>query len=412
MTPLSRVDERYPDERYDDIPAAYRSLAPAEEYEDYDRYEPEVRNPPPRLTVDSPLPQRRDLERYDDTPTLTTPLRSREYDDDRYAEDLGPRGRVYTSSSGRHRADGEAEESERPTSRRGATRTRRQVPLWQELPLLIIIAFSLALVIKTFLLQAFFIPSGSMENTLLVKDRVLVNKVIYEFRTPQRGEVIVFKGTDSWAPETDLTQSQTFLAKTGRTVGSVIGLGQPDEKDFIKRVIGVPGDVVQCCDAQGRLLVNGKPMDEDGYVFDNNPIDQRAFGPITVPQGRLFMMGDHRGNSQDSRAYIGDQFKGTIPINQVIGRAFVKVWPVSSWNDLPVPDSFDSVPSARALPAPGDANGTVAPASGAPPGEPTRIAAAVPADALGGPVLAAVLLPFPLRRLRRRRSRRRQRPSG
>jgi signal peptidase I len=266
--------------------------------------------------------------------------------------------------------------------RHGANRTRRHVPLWQELPLLIIIAFSLALLIKTFLLQAFFIPSGSMEQTLLIRDRVLVNKVVYEFREPKRGEVIVFRGTDSWAPETQLPTADGFLAKTGRELGSLVGLGQPDEKDFIKRVIGLPGDVVQCCDPDGKVLVNGEALDEP-YVFENNPVDQRSFGPITVPPGRLFMMGDHRGNSQDSRAYIGDEFRGTIPINQVIGRAFIKVWPVSSWNDLPVPDTFENVPAARADGLP----------RGRPDGDPPGSSALTE-----GPVLSLLLLPAIRRR--------------
>jgi signal peptidase I len=223
-----------------------------------------------------------------------------------------------------------------------------------------------------------------MEETLLIRDRVLVNKVVYEFRTPQRGEVIVFRGTDSWAPESELPQTnEGFLAKTGHLVGSVVGLSEPDEKDFIKRVIGQPGDVVQCCDPDGSVLVNGKALDEP-YIFENNPIDQRTFGPITVPSGRLFVMGDHRGNSQDSRAYISDQFKGTIPIDQVIGRAFIKVWPVSSWDDLPVPDTFDSVPSARAD------------------GLPPRRSEDAPRTAglVEGPTFTAILLPF-LRRRRR-----------
>ena len=353
--------------------SARRAEYDADAYADYERY-------------DDPLPRRRDYDPYeDDRPTtvfrsaLNAP--AHEAEDDRYG--TRPSGQVYGHGSGRHRAELDEEEA-RPSGRRSAVRGRRQVPLWQELPLLVIIAFSLALVIKTFLLQAFFIPSGSMENTLQVKDRVLVNKVVYQFREPQRGEVIVFRGTDSWAPETELQAPEGFLASAGRTVGSLVGLGTPDEKDFIKRVIGVPGDVVQCCDQKGRILVNGKAMDEGGYVFDNNPVDQRAFGPITVPPGRLFMMGDHRGNSQDSRAYIGDEFKGTIPIDQVIGRAFVKVWPVKRWDDLPVPGSFDTVPAARALGPPPE------------PGMQRRAPVEVP-------LVGALLLPFAARGRRRAR---------
>src|SRR5689334_14793072 len=135
-------------------------------------------------------------------------------------------------------------------------RMRRNMPLWQELPLLLIVAFCLAVLIRTFLFQAFFIPSGSMQNTLEIGDRVLVNKVVYDTRQPARGDIIVFRGTDNWAPEVPIQQGNTnFLVKLGRTLGDLVGISQPGEKDFIKRVIGLPGDVVQCCDAQGRVTV-------------------------------------------------------------------------------------------------------------------------------------------------------------
>ena len=133
--------------------------------------------------------------------------------------------------------------------RRRARRTRRQMPLWQELPLLLVVAFCLAVLIRTFLLQAFFIPSGSMEDTLLVGDRVLVNKVVYDVRDPARGEVVVFRGTDNWAPQDDAGAAEPgFAGKLGRTLGDLVGVSRPGEKDFIKRVIGVPGDRVSCCD--------------------------------------------------------------------------------------------------------------------------------------------------------------------
>jgi signal peptidase I len=295
----------------------------------------------------------------------------------------------------------------------------------------VLIAFSLALLIKTFLLQAFFIPSGSMERTLLIKDRVLVNKIVYDFRAPQRGEVIVFRGVDSWAPETTTPKPVGLVAKASRTVGGLVGLAEPDEKDFIKRVIGTPGDVVQCCDAQGRLMVNGKPLNET-YLFQD---DRRPFGPITVPAGRLFVMGDHRGNSQDSRAYIGDQFKGTVPIAQVIGRAFVKVWPVARWGGLPVPPAWQGVPLAGAAPpaagqsragvggsAPATASGSqpvhavVRPPVGAPGG-----GGAVAAPSAGSPgpvpanpltVSAAALAFVPLATWGRRRATRKRHPRG
>src|SRR3712207_6680956 len=128
--------------------------------------------------------------------------------------------------------------------RRGRVIRRKEMPLWQELPLLLVVAFCLAVLIRTFLVQAFFIPSGSMENTLLIGDRVLVNKVVYDMRDPVRGEIVVFRGTDDWAPEITEPVSQTFGAKLSRTIGDLVGVSRPGERDFIKRVIGLPGDKV------------------------------------------------------------------------------------------------------------------------------------------------------------------------
>lgn len=231
--------------------------------------------------------------------------------------------------------------------RRRARRTRRQMPLWQELPLLLIVAFCLAVLIRTFLLQAFFIPSGSMEDTLLVGDRVLVNKVVYDVRDPLRGEVVVFKGTDRWVPQVAQEPAPGFAGKLGRTVGDLVGVGRPGEKDFIKRVIGLPGDRVSCCDEQGRLLVNGTPLDET-YVLRDSPLDlppnpqecrSRRFEEIVVPPGQIFVLGDHRLVSYDARC------QGTVPIDNVVGRAFAVVWPSARWHSLPVPETFADVAS-------------------------------------------------------------------
>ncbi|MFV2085025.1 signal peptidase I [Micromonospora sp. LOL_021] len=233
-------------------------------------------------------------------------------------------------------------------------RRRRQMPLWQELPLLLVVAFCLAVLIRSFLLQAFFIPSGSMEDTLLVGDRVLVNKVVYDVRDPVRGEVIVFRGTNDWAPEHTDDPDLGFAAKLGRTVGDLVGVGRPGEKDFIKRVIGVPGDRVRCCDEQGRLIVNDQPLNEAGYVLEDSPLDvppspgecrSRQFAEVVVEPGHLFVMGDHRLVSQDSRC------QGSVPIDNVIGRAFVIVWPQDRWDGLSVPDTFDSLPPTAPTPA-------------------------------------------------------------
>ena len=238
--------------------------------------------------------------------------------------------------------------------RRGRVIRRKEMPLWQELPLLLVVAFCLAVLIRTFLVQAFFIPSGSMENTLLVGDRVLVNKVVYDMRDPLRGEIVVFRGTDNWAPEQPSTPlSQSFGAKLGRTIGDLVGVSRPGERDFIKRVIGLPGDKVACCDDKGRITVNGVPIDEP-YVQDNSPIDapanprqctSRRFAEVTVPAGEMFVMGDHRAVSQDARC------QGPVPIDNVIGRAFVIVWPSHRFTGLSVPENWKSYDAAHPVAA-------------------------------------------------------------
>ncbi|MEU8814036.1 signal peptidase I [Actinoplanes sp. NPDC048796] len=250
-------------------------------------------------------------------------------------------------------------EGYRPSERRRRSMIRRkEMPLWQELPLLLIVAFCLAVLIRTFLVQAFYIPSGSMQSTLEIKDRVLVNKVVYDMRDPVRGEIVVFRGTDNWAPEVTEEVSNSFVAKLGRTVGDLVGVSRPGERDFIKRVIGLPGDKVACCDAKGRITVNGVGIDEsyiaDGFNSDlnqppnPNQCTSRRFTEVTVPPGEMFVMGDHREVSQDARC------QGPVPIDNVIGRAFVIVWPSSRFTSLSVPDVWktyaENHPTAAGLP--------------------------------------------------------------
>jgi signal peptidase I len=221
---------------------------------------------------------------------------------------------------------------------------KKQGSFWKELPILIGVALALAMVIKAFAVQAFYIPSQSMENTLKVGDRVLVNKIVYHTRDIKRGDVVVFNGLDSWDPEVQYSAPSNPVSKVLRGIGSAFGV-VPGEKDYIKRVIGVPGDHVACCNAQGRVTVNGHPLDEQAYLYkdpetheQNKPSDAKF--KITVPPGRLWVMGDHREVSYDSRGHLGDPGGGTIPESHVVGRAFVVVWPVTRVKTLPIPKTF------------------------------------------------------------------------
>jgi signal peptidase I len=227
---------------------------------------------------------------------------------------------------------------------------------FRELPFLIVVAFVLALLIKAFLIQAFYIPSSSMEQTLAVRDRVLVNKLVYKFRDIHRGEIVVFNGLDSFTPETDIPEPQSGLGRLLRGVSSAVGVGAPGEKDFIKRVIGVPGDRVACC-TNGHVTVQPEstktPIELiEPYVFEDNSEAFCAAGlgevscppgseGVLVPEGRLWVMGDHRSQSSDSRAHIDDRHSGTVPQDKVIGRAFVVVWPLDRVALLSVPEIFD-----------------------------------------------------------------------
>jgi signal peptidase I len=220
-----------------------------------------------------------------------------------------------------------------------------------ELPILLLVALGLALLLKAFVVQAFYIPSGSMEPTLQVGDRVLVNKMIYRFRDIERGEIVVFNGVDSFAPEIQVNEPSNPVARVARSVAAAIGFAPPSERDFIKRVVGIPGDRVICCDAQNRITVNGVPLEESAYLFPGNRPSEQPFD-IQVPDGRIFVLGDHRARSSDSRAHL-DLASGTVETDKVIGRAFVVVWPVNRFGRLGVPETFDRTPLGALSPGPG-----------------------------------------------------------
>lgn len=215
-----------------------------------------------------------------------------------------------------------------------------RIPGWLEFPLLIVGAFFVAFLVKTFLVQAFYIPSGSMENTLQVGDRVLVNKVVYHLRPVERGDIIVFDGTGSFVSGEVVVPETNLIQAIARGLGEIVGLAPPRDTDFIKRVIGVGGDHVICCDADGRITVNGVPLDEDAYLYGNNPPSKQPFDVI-VPDGKLWVMGDHRSASADSRSHMGEPGGGFVPVNKVIGRAFAVVWPIGNAQILEIPATFE-----------------------------------------------------------------------
>ena len=230
-----------------------------------------------------------------------------------------------------------------------ARRRRRKRSFWREFPVLVVVALLLAVVIKTYAIQAFFIPSGSMENTLEINDRVLVNKLVYDVRSIHRGDIVVFNGDGSWDPGTP-PRNTNFLVKFGQGFASMFGFGHPGDI-LIKRVIGLPGDKVACCDAQGRVTVNGVPLNEQSYLYPGDSPSESRFN-IVVPPGRLWVMGDHRLISADSRSHIGEPGGGTIPENAVVGRAFVIIWPPSRWRILPIPATFQQPQLSAAATAP------------------------------------------------------------
>jgi signal peptidase I len=205
---------------------------------------------------------------------------------------------------------------------------KRRGSFWRELPILVGVAILVAVLVRAFVLQTFYIPSPSMEHTLNVLDRVLVNKLVYDFRDPRRGEIVVFKAPEDWQTGTE-------------------------GEDFIKRIIGVGGDHVVCCDDEQRLQVNGRSLNEP-YLYRDaqgtpDPASEETFD-VTIPAGRLWVMGDHRSQSADSREHYKDSKdvnEATIPADAVVGRAFTVFWPVNRATWLSVPDGFAAIPDAQ-----------------------------------------------------------------
>jgi signal peptidase I len=211
----------------------------------------------------------------------------------------------------------------------------------REMLTIVAAAIILTVLIKIFVIQVYEIPSPSMENTLMVGDRVLVNKLVYHFRGVARGDIIVFSGAGSWG---DLEGNpippppSNPVERGWDDVLGAIGL-RSDTTYYIKRVIGLPGDHIYCNGSGGPIEVNGVPLNESSYLIPGGTPSSIPIN-VTVPAGRLYVLGDNRPESEDSRYHDDDGYSGTIPENEVTGRAFLIIWPISQFKDLPIPSTF------------------------------------------------------------------------
>jgi len=204
----------------------------------------------------------------------------------------------------------------------------------REFTVIVIAALALSALVRVFLVQAFYVPSESMENTLMPNDRIVASKITTHFGGISRGEVVVFRDPGGWlgAPELGPTGVRGLI----HNAMTFIGLLPSDSgNDLVKRAIGIAGDHVVCCDAQQRIVLNGVSLDESYVVA---PTNQLQFD-IKVPADSIFVMGDNRGNSRDSRYHL-EENSGGVPIDNVVGRAFVVVWPLKRFTTLPIPEIF------------------------------------------------------------------------
>jgi signal peptidase I len=204
----------------------------------------------------------------------------------------------------------------------------RKGSVLREFPILVIVALAVSLLIKTLLVQFFFIPSGSMENTLQVQDRVAVNKLPFISKNINRGDVVVFRDPANWLPEPYSGDENRIVAKIKEGLVLVGVLPNPAKQYLVKRVIGVAGDRVICCSKSGKLTINGKEATEP-YIFAGNKVSEMDFN-ITVPEDKIWVMGDHRSASADSRYHQDDVNNGFVPVSRITGRAYAIIWPIKN----------------------------------------------------------------------------------
>ncbi|QWF82947.1 signal peptidase I [Amycolatopsis sp. CA-230715] len=240
----------------------------------------------------------------------------------------------------------ESDQADQPAGhergRKGKRRkAKKQRSFWVELPILIVVALVLAFVFQQFFAKVYTIPSGSMESTLhgcpgCYGDKILVDKIVYDFTEPTPGDVVVFKGPDPWVENEALPeQSSNAFVRFLQNIGSVFGLAPPDERDFVKRVIATAGQTVQCCDAKNRVIVDGKALDEPYLHWESeSKKTQEPFDPVKVPANSVFVLGDNRNDSCDSRCQGGGGERGTVPVDNIIGKARIIVLPPSRWGGV------------------------------------------------------------------------------
>ena len=235
----------------------------------------------------------------------------------------------------------------------GAGREKKQMPWYVEIPVVVILTMFFMVLLQTFVGRIYMIPSQSMEPTLhgcagCVGDRIFVQKITYNFSDPKPGDVVVFEGTESWNMGFDTQRSSNPVIRGIQNLGSVVGLVPPDENNLVKRVIATSGQTVRCHKDDPGIMVDGKKVDDSFTLQPTQyPINPETgsqacggeyFGPITVPDGNLFMMGDNRTNSADSRYHIGDQYQGTIPVDHVKGKVAAILFPFSRTSTISDPD--------------------------------------------------------------------------
>jgi signal peptidase I len=308
--------------------------------------------------------------------------------DDPHDPDTYVRARTQPAQPDDEQPPGDQDDA--PDEPASAPAARKQKHFWRELLIIVMVAAALTLVVKAFVVQVYKIPSASMENTLQIGDRVLVNKLAYHFRGIARGDIVVFGGQGSWGPDAGPPSSDPIV-RIADDVLSGIGL-QSSQTYYIKRVIGLPGDRVACC-TDGKVTVNGVPLTETSYLYPGDA-PSFPFKTVIVPAGHVWVMGDHRGDSDDSRYHTLDPGGGAIPEDQVVGRAFFIIWPPSQFRDLPIPSTFNQAalhagPEGAALAGAAAVGGTAL--------------SAVAAAPVAGAAVGAGVLGTPLLLLRRRR---------